>query len=121
MQIEVEEHPHFRREGDDLRCVVPVSIVEAALGGHVEVATPDGVVTIEVPAGTQHGQRFRLRKRGLPRLGQAGRGDLYAEVRVSVPTVTDDQGRALLKAFSEAHPQDRAQLLAALEEAEAGT
>jgi len=121
LQIEVEEHPLFRREGDDLRSVVPVSIVEAALGGHVEVETPDGVVTIEVPAGTQHGHRFRLRKRGLPRLGQAGRGDLYAEVRVSVPTVTDDQGRALLKAFSEAYPQDRAELLAALEEAEAGT
>jgi molecular chaperone DnaJ len=118
LEIEVDEHPHFRREGDDLRCVVPVSIVEAALGGHVEVETPDGVVTIEVPAGTQHGQRFRLRKRGLPRLGQTGRGDLYAEVRVIVPTVTDDRGRALLRAFSEAHPQDRAALREALEAGE---
>ena len=97
---------------------MPVSIVEAALGGHVEVATPDGPVTIEVPAGTQAGQRFRLRKRGMPRLGDGVRGDLYAEVRVSVPTVTDDEGRALLQAFAKAHPQTREALKAALDAAE---
>ena len=118
LHIDVEEHPVFRREGDDLRCTVPVSIVEAALGGHVEVATPDGPVTIEVPAGTQGGQRFRLRKRGMPRLGDGVRGDLYAEVRVSVPTVTDDEGRALLQAFAQGHPQTREALKAALDAAE---
>jgi molecular chaperone DnaJ len=113
--VDVDAHPRFRREDDDLHCIVPVSIVEAALGGHVEVATPDGVVAIELPAGTQGGQRFRLRKRGMPRLGEAGRGDLYAEVRVSVPTVADDLGRAQLQAFAEAHPQSREALRAALE------
>ena len=118
LHIDVEEHPVFRREGDDLQCTVPVSIVEAALGGHVEVATPDGPVTIELPAGTQGGQRFRLRKRGMPRLGDGVRGDLYAEVRVSVPTVTDDEGRALLQAFAQAHPQTRETLKAALDAAE---
>ena len=118
LHIDVEEHPVFRREGDDLRCTVPVSIVEAALGSHVEVATPDGTVTIELPAGTQAGQRFRLRKRGMPRLGDGVRGDLYAEVRVSVPTVADDEGRALLQAFARAHPQTREALKAALDAAE---
>ena len=118
LHIDVEDHPVFRREGDDLQCTVPVSIVEAALGGHVEVATPDGPVTIELPAGTQAGQRFRLRKRGMPRLGDGVRGDLYAEVRVSVPTVTDDEGRALLQAFALAHPQTRDGLKAALDAAE---
>jgi molecular chaperone DnaJ len=118
LHVDVEEHPLFRRDGDDLRCSVAVSIVEAALGSHVEVATPDGPVTIELPAGTQVGQRFRLRKRGMPRLGDGVRGDLYAEVRVSVPTVTDDEGRALLQAFAEAHPQSRDDLKAALDAAE---
>ena len=117
LHIDVEDHPVFRREADDLQCAVPVSIVEAALGGHVEVPTPDGVVTIELPAGTQAGQRFRLRKRGMPRLGDDGRGDLYAEVRVSVPTVTDDEGRAQLRVFAEAHPQTREALKAALDAA----
>lgn len=117
LHIDSASHPRFRREGDDLESVVPVSIVEAALGGHVEVETPDGPVSIELPAGTQAGHRFRLRKRGMPRLGQAGRGDLYVEVRVSVPTVTDDEGRALLRAFAERHPQSREELQTALEEA----
>jgi molecular chaperone DnaJ len=116
LHIDTAAHPRFRREGDDLETTVPVSIVEAALGGHVEVETPDGPVTIELPAGTQGGHRFRLRKRGMPRLGQPGRGDLYVEVRVSVPTVTDDQDRALLRAFAERHPQSREDLRAALEE-----
>ena len=62
------------------------------MGGHVEVPTPDGPVTIEVPAGTQNGQRFRLRKRGVPRPGDGGRGDLWVEARVVIPAVTDDRG-----------------------------
>ena len=90
----------FRREGDDLFCEVAVDMVDAALGEHVEVLTPDGAMTIELPAGTQNGQRFRLRKRGMPKLGDAGRGDLYVEARVVVPAVTDDPGRALLREFA---------------------
>jgi molecular chaperone DnaJ len=96
LTVEVEAHPTFRREGDDLFSVVSVGMIEAAMGGHVEVATPEGPVTIEVPAGTQTGQRFRLRKRGVPRPGDGGRGDLWVEARVSIPTVTDDRARALL-------------------------
>jgi len=69
--VEVEPHPLFRREGEDLHCAVPVGITEAALGAHIEVPTPDGPVTIELPAGTQNGQRFRLRKRGVV-LGLSG-------------------------------------------------
>ncbi|HEX9186163.1 MAG TPA: J domain-containing protein, partial [Vicinamibacteria bacterium] len=91
LTVEVEEHPAFRREGADLHCVVPVGMVEAAMGGHVEVGTPDGPVTIEVPAGTQSGQRFRLRKRGVPRPGDGERGDLWVEALVVIPAVTDDR------------------------------
>jgi molecular chaperone DnaJ len=97
LTVEVEDHPVFRREGDDLHCVVPVGMVEAAMGGHVDVTTPDGPVTIEVPAGTQSGQRFRLRKRGLPRPGDGGRGDLWVEARVVIPAVTDDRARTILR------------------------
>ena len=105
LAVEVEPHPRYRREGEDLLSVVPVSMTEAALGAHVEVPTPDGPVTIEVPAGTQHGQRFRLRKRGMPRLGEKGRGDLFVEVQVVVPTVTDDRSRGLLREFEQLNPQ----------------
>jgi molecular chaperone DnaJ len=97
LTVDVDDHPVFRREGSDLHSTVPVSMVCAALGGHVEVATPEGRVTIEVPAGTQNGQRFRLRKRGVPRPDDGSRGDLWVEAQVVIPAVTDDRARALLK------------------------
>ncbi len=102
LTVEVEPHPVFRREGDDLFACVSVGMIEAALGGHVEVTTPDGPVTIEVPAGTQNGQRFRLRKRGMPRPGDGGRGDLWVEARVAIPAVTEDRARALLRELATA-------------------
>jgi molecular chaperone DnaJ len=108
LRVQVEPHPFFHRAGDDLTCEVPVTMAEAALGGHVEVPTPDGAVHIEVPAGTQNGQRFRLRKRGLPLLGNGspGRGDLWVEVKVVVPAVADEESRQLLCEFARRNPQD---------------
>ncbi|MCL4818801.1 MAG: J domain-containing protein [Vicinamibacteria bacterium] len=103
--VEVGPHELFRRDGDDLHCVVPLSMVEAAGGAHVDVPTPDGPVVIEVPAGTQAGQRFRLRKRGAPR-PEGGRGDLFVEVAIEIPTVVDDRGRALLRELAALHPQE---------------
>ena len=104
--VQVEPHAFYRRRGEDLFCEVPVSVVEAALGAHVEVPTPDGPMTIQIPAGTQTGQSFRLRKRGVPRMGEKGRGDLYVEARVVVPAVTDARGRELLQELARLHPQD---------------
>jgi molecular chaperone DnaJ len=114
LTVYVEPHPFYSRAGEDLQCVVPVSVMEAALGGHVDVPTPDGVVAIEVPAGTQPGQRFRLRKRGMPRLGGKGRGDLHVEVKVVVPAVVGDRGRGLLQELAKLHPDDLRKELAAL-------
>jgi molecular chaperone DnaJ len=118
LSVEVEPHPVFRREGDDLFCEVAITIAEAALGAHVEVPTLEEPVTIGLPPGTQNGQRFRLRKRGMPRMEAAGaepaRGDLYAEVRVWVPSVTDDEGRRLLEEFARRSPRvPRAEMAAA--------
>ena len=81
-------------------------MIEAALGAHVEVPTPDGAVIIEIPAGTQGGQRFRMRKRGMPRAEGQGRGDLYVEARVVVPAVRDDDSRELLREFERRNQQD---------------
>ncbi|HWX23976.1 MAG TPA: J domain-containing protein [Vicinamibacteria bacterium] len=106
LTVEVEPDPFYRREGDDLHCTVPVSLTEAALGVHVDVPTPDGPVTIEIPAGTQTGQRFRLRKRGVPRMGGKGRGDLFVEVLVRVPRVKDERSRELLRELARLHPED---------------
>lgn len=101
LRVEVEPHERFSRSGDDLVAQVDVGLVEAALGGHISVETPDGCVQIEIPAGTQSGQRFRLRKRGMPRLGEKGRGDLWIAVQVVIPAITDDVARDLLRALGE--------------------
>src|SRR5688500_1773816 len=111
--IHLEPHPLYRRQDDDLHCEVPVTMTEAALGAHVEVPTPDGPVAIEIPAGTQTGQRFRLRKRGMPRPDGQGRGDLYVEARVWVPAVRDDESRELLREFERRNRHDPRRALGA--------
>ena len=104
--VHVEPHPLYRRQDDDLHCEIPVTMTEAALGVHVEVPTPDGPVVIEMPAGTQTGQRFRMRKRGMPRPAGQGRGDLYVEARVWVTAVRDDESRELLMEFERRNRHD---------------
>jgi molecular chaperone DnaJ len=97
VQVEVDPHPLYRRAGHDLYVDAPVSIFDAAVGGHVSVKTPDGDVPVEIPAGTHAGQRFRLRKRGVPHFGDpTSRGDLWAEVKLVVPAITDAESKALL-------------------------
>jgi len=84
LRVRLLPHPRYRVVGDDLEMDLPLWPWQAVLGAEVRVDTPDGPVTLTVPPGTQSGQRLRLRGRGLPRDG--ARGDLYAVVRVVVPT-----------------------------------
>ena len=101
VHVEVDPHPLYRRAGHDLYVDAQVSIFDAAIGGHVSVKTPDGDVPIEIPAGTHGAQRFRLRKRGMPHFGDPGsRGDLWAEVKLVVPAITDAATRDLVAQIS---------------------
>jgi curved DNA-binding protein len=84
LRVRLLPHPRYRVAGDDLEMDLPLWPWQAVLGAEVRVDTPDGPVTLTVPPGTQGGARLRLRGRGLPR--GDGRGDLYAIVRVVVPT-----------------------------------
>ena len=83
--VHVEPHPLFRREGDDLHVIVPIAVHEAALGAKIEVPSLDGPARLRVPPGTQSGQRFRLRERGVPSPRDGRRGDLVVEVRLVLP------------------------------------
>jgi molecular chaperone DnaJ len=98
LEVEVLDHPVLRRDGDDVHLTLPIAIHEAGLGTRVEVATPDGPVRVRVPPGTQSGQRFRLRERGLP-TRQGRRGDLVVEVRIALPRVLDERSKELLREF----------------------
>lgn len=84
LQIRVAPHPVFRVNGSDLECELAVSPWEAALGAAVTVPTLDGEASLRIPAGTQGGQRLRLRGKGLP-TRDGTRGDLYAQVQVKTP------------------------------------
>jgi len=99
--VRVEEHPLFRREGDDLHLIVPVAVHEAVLGARIEIPVLDGTARLRVPPGTQTGQRIRLRGRGAPSPRDGGRGDLVAEVRVTLPRVLDERSKELLRQFGE--------------------
>lgn len=97
--VHVTAHPVFRRDGDDLHTVVPLAIHEAALGARLEVTTLDGPATLRVPQGTQSGQRFRLRERGMVSTRDGRRGDLVIEVRLMLPRLLDERSKELLREF----------------------
>jgi DnaJ-class molecular chaperone len=99
LDVEVADHPHFQRVGDDLHVSVPIAIHEAALGARLDVATPDGPARLRVPPGTQSGQRFRLRERGVPSPRGGVRGDLVVEVRLMLPKLLDERSKELLREF----------------------
>ena len=84
--LEIAEDPRFERHGDDLVYDLPVSFSQAALGSAVEIPTPYGSAPLKVQPGTQTGTIYRLRGKGLPRLGEGGRGDLHVRVQVWTPT-----------------------------------
>lgn len=92
-------HPVFNREGDDIVCEVPISFVQAALGGEVEVPTLEGRASVKIPEGTQPGTLFRLRGKGIPHLNGYGRGDQHVRVRVVIPTKLNERQKELLREF----------------------
>jgi molecular chaperone DnaJ len=106
LTLKVLPHELFRREGDDLHIVVPVAVHEAALGVKFEVPSLDGKVRVRVPPGTQSGQRFRIRERGMPSPRDERRGDLVVEVRLVLPTLLDERSKELLREFGRINSED---------------
>ena len=109
--LSMAAHPFFQREGADLHCRVPVSMVTAAIGGEFEVPTIDGGKTrVKVPEGTQSGRHFRLQGKGMPVLRARQSGDMYVQVVVETPQNLTKKQRELLAEFerlssSETHPE----------------
>ncbi len=102
LRVQVEEHPLFKREGDHLHIAIPVSMTAAALGGHVEVPTPEGgMVKITVPPETQSGAVLRLRERGAPNSRGGAPGDLLCRIFVETPINLTEPQKKLLRSFEE--------------------
>ena len=105
VDVRVEAHPVFRREGLDLFIVMPIAVHEAVLGARIEVPSLDGQLHLRVPPGTQAGHRFRLSGRGVPN-GAGGRGDLVVEVRLVLPQTIDERSKDLMREFGKLNSED---------------
>lgn len=108
MKVEIDPHPIYRVEGRDLYMDLPITPWEAALGAELQVPTLAGPVTMKIPAGTQTGQKLRLRGKGMPN-PKGTQGNLYAVVSVRVPKRLTERERELfeeLKRVSRFNPRD---------------
>lgn len=103
----VEEHPVFKRRGDDFVVEVPVSFAEAALGAEIRVPRPDGgSVRLRLPAGTQEGRQFKVRGAGAPKVRGEGSGDLIVRAKLVVPKKLNRRERDILQALAEERDED---------------
>ncbi|MFB6134444.1 MAG: molecular chaperone DnaJ [Halanaeroarchaeum sp.] len=102
IEVDVEEHPDFDRDGSDLHLNQPISFPQAVFGDTIQVPTLDGGAEFDLPAGTQSGETFRLRGKGMPRLRGHGHGDLYVDVQVVTPESLSEEQRDALERFAEA-------------------
>lgn len=98
--IHVKKHEIFERDDENLFCTIPIKFTLAALGGHIDVPTLSGKVSLKIPAGTQSGTSFRLKGHGMPSLRGAYKGDQFVQVEVEVPQKLTNEQRAALEAFA---------------------
>jgi molecular chaperone DnaJ len=98
--IAVKEHPVFSRHNNDLVCQVPISFAEAALGATIDVPTLQGMETMNVPGGTQHGEIFKLKGKGLPDVRSRRTGDELVQIVIGVPKKLNDKQKHLLREFA---------------------
>ncbi len=104
--VRVEEHPFFKRSGDNVEIQVPMTISEAGLGAKIEVPTIDGRAILKIPQGTQNGQKFRLREKGIFNARKNTRGDEIVEMVLKGPDVHDERTRELLRELAQVQTQD---------------
>jgi molecular chaperone DnaJ len=97
VQMSVKQHPIFERDGKNLYCEVPITFIDAALGGDLDVPTLDGRVKLKIPAETQTGKLFRLRSKGVKPVRGGGVGDLLCRVVVETPVKLNKDQRTLLE------------------------
>jgi molecular chaperone DnaJ len=97
IEIRLKKHEIFERDGDDLHCSVPISMITAALGGEIDVPTLSGKAAIDIPEGTQTGKQFRLRGKGIKGVRSSYPGDLYCHILVETPVKLSEHQRKLLR------------------------
>jgi len=102
----VDEHPFFKRAGDNIEVQIPLTVTEAGLGAKIEVPTIDGRALLKIPQGTQNGQKFRLRDKGVFNSRKNSRGDEIVEVILRAPDVHNERTRELLRELAQVQTED---------------
>ncbi|MCI6257754.1 MAG: molecular chaperone DnaJ [Treponema sp.] len=99
--LHVEQHQFFERDGQDLYCAVPVTMVQATIGAEISITSLDGKqIGIKIPAGTSHGKLLRIKGEGVPVTGTSRKGDLYIKIMVQIPQRISSQQRSLLEEYA---------------------
>ncbi len=104
--ITVKAHNVFTRHNNDLVCQIPVSFTQAALGGSIEVPTLKGHERLDIPAGTQHGEVFKLKGKGLPDIRTYRNGDEIVQILIEIPKKLTEQQKQLLRDFADSESRD---------------
>ncbi len=107
VQIHVQEHEFFRRDGQNLFCEIPVNFTTLALGGEIQVPTLDGAESVKIAEGTQTGTTLRLRGKGMPQISSSQKGDLFATVQVQIPKKLSKEQRRLIEQLARELPKDK--------------
>ena len=102
IEVSIRPHPFFERRGYDVYCEIPVTFAQAALGAEITVPTLEGKVKFNIHEGTQPGERFKLRDKGIKKLNYSGKGDQYVIISVEIPKDLTKKQKELLRAFEDA-------------------
>ena len=102
VEVSIRPHPFFERHGFDVYCEIPVTFAQAALGAEITVPTLEGKVKFNIHEGTQPGEKFKLRDKGIKRLNYSGKGDQYVIISVEIPKDLSKKQKELLRAFEDA-------------------
>lgn len=100
IEIRVKPHPIFARKGNDIICEIPITFVQSALGGELDIPTLEGKIKYNIPEGTQTGTVFKLKGKGIPYLRGSGKGDLLFKVNIEVPKRLNEKQKEILKEFA---------------------
>jgi molecular chaperone DnaJ len=101
VRLHVDAHEFFEREGHNLYCRVPISMIQAAIGDTMEVKTLDSTISVKISPGTQNGDVIRLRGEGVPGLRGSARGDLFIDIQVKTPVNLNNRQKEILREFAE--------------------
>jgi molecular chaperone DnaJ len=106
IRIHVQPHPLFTRNGSNIEIRIPITVSEAALGAKIEVPTIEGRAQLKIPQGTQNGQKFRMREKGVMDARKEQRGDQIVEVAIQALKANDERTREILRELSQLQPED---------------